>query len=189
MVSRRRPGSSIRGSARARDDAALARPPPRWSSERRSRFDRGRAWGGTCVADREQNTPSGDGKNTGNSACLRIPGMSTRGRPPSWTSRSPQVERLLALVRGGNDVVTAAAAVGLPRASWYRLLRREPELQAQLEQARALGEGAVVAALFAEAQRGNWRAACEWLSLVHPERWGHPLDPRRRRGSEPQPGS
>ena len=87
---------------------------------------------------------------------------------------------MLLLVQGGNHLVTATAAAGVSRATFYRLLDREPSLQAELAQARALGESAAVRALF-EGARDDWRCAAKWLELVAPQRWGHPLDPRRRR--------
>lgn len=90
-------------------------------------------------------------------------------------------DQLVALLRAGNYVTTAARAVGISRKLFYDWMDRgesalpvdEPyrDLRERVELARAEGEARNVAAI-AAAARENWQAAAWLLERQYPERWG-----------------
>jgi hypothetical protein len=84
---------------------------------------------------------------------------------------------LVLMLRAGNYVVTACAAVGISRRTFEMWCGRgEPEYQTfrkRVEKARAEGEARNVAAI-ARAATKDWHAAAWLLERQHPERWARP---------------
>jgi len=91
------------------------------------------------------------------------------------------VDQLVALLKAGNYVSTAAQAVGISRPLFYQWLKRGEsdapadaeyvELRKRVEHARAEAEARNVA-LIANSARENWQAAAWLLERQHPDRWG-----------------
>lgn len=89
--------------------------------------------------------------------------------------------KLVASLREGNYVPTAAKAAGISRSVFYKWLARgksnapedKPyrELRERVEHARAEGEAALVARI-ANRATADWRAAAWILERQYPERWG-----------------
>ena len=91
-------------------------------------------------------------------------------------------EKLLAYVRAGAYLETAAAACGLSSRTvreWVRVGARASrgdlrDFFTQYEQARALGELRHVG-IIAKAAETEWTAAAWWLERSRPARWGRQL--------------
>jgi transposase len=102
-----------------------------------------------------------------------------RGRPLKLT---PEVaDRIVGLVRAGNDVKTACGAAGVPRRSVTRWLARYPWFRERVDRARAEGEASLVTRLALAARDDPW-AAAKLLELAYPEHW---TLPRLRRPPDP----
>jgi transposase len=89
--------------------------------------------------------------------------------------------RIVAVLRAGGTIASAAVTTGAGERSVYRWLdrgRRDGPQNARhvkfaraVEQARAEGEAQRIATLIA-ATRMDWRAAAWFLEREYPERWG-----------------
>lgn len=127
------------------------------------------------------------------------------GRPPKLTDTV--VERLVAILKVGGYVETAAAAVGVSKQTLYNWLERgdpagakkadEPfrAFRQQLEQARAEGEAVLVTRIQIAGQK-DWKANAWMLERINPGIWagprgraianvGHPDDPPGAAGIDP----
>ncbi len=100
------------------------------------------------------------------------------GRKPALT---PEVhEKIVAVVKGGSLIETAAAVAGVSRSAVYRWLERgrdgeEPyaAFEQAVAQAKAEGESRNVM-LIARAGAKDWRAAAWLLARQNPEKYGQP---------------
>ena len=109
-------------------------------------------------------TTNGNGKHPG-------------GRPTKLDKDT--IDRIIALVRAGNYVETAAAAAGISKDTLYAWLRLGARQQTGL--AREFSDAMVKATAEAEAlaltrisaaAREQWQAAAWMLERKHPDRWG-----------------
>jgi hypothetical protein len=102
-----------------------------------------------------------------------VPSAASRrpGRPLTLT---PEIaDRIVGLVRAGNDVKTACAVAGVPRRSVTRWLGRYPWFRERVDRARAEGEASLVSGLAVAARDDPW-AAAKLLELAYPEHWALP---------------
>lgn len=106
-----------------------------------------------------------------------------RGRP---TKLTPAVaDRVVELVRGGNYVEVAAAAVGVARSTVFDWMRRGArgkrgayrDFSVAIEKAQAEAEMGLLGLIDKAADKGVWTAAAWRLERMHPERWGRPTRP------------
>ena len=107
----------------------------------------------------------------------------SRGRRPPRLD-SPAVQHLLAALKAGAYVQTAAQAAGLGERTVYRWLERGQaeeqegtqgdywQLWQAIETARFIAQSKALGAIQAAAERGQWRAAAWWLERAHPRQWG-----------------
>lgn len=105
------------------------------------------------------------------------------GRKPKLDERL--TEQLVQLLKSGNYVETAIAAVGLSKSTFYEWLERgdhervaqadEPYrvFREKVEHARAEGEATNVLRI-ARAAAEDWKAAAWMLERQFPDRWGRP---------------
>jgi hypothetical protein len=92
--------------------------------------------------------------------------------------------QLVTMLRAGNVIHVACAAVGIDQRSYQRWMqrgrtgrqadRRHREFRVQVEQALAEAEARAVAQV-ARAAGEDWRAAAWWLERQFPDRWGRQL--------------
>jgi hypothetical protein len=90
-------------------------------------------------------------------------------------------DRIAQMLRAGNYVEVACAAVGVNRCTFYDWYARGEEgvpglykdFRERVDQARAEGEARNVA-LVAKAASRTWQAAAWMLERQYPERWGRP---------------
>ena len=99
------------------------------------------------------------------------------GRPSKLT---PEIQdRIVAAIRAGNYVETAARHAGIDPATFYRWMERGAkersgkyrEFRKAVEKARADAEVRHVA-IIAQAATKRWEAAAWWLERSFPDRWG-----------------
>jgi hypothetical protein len=93
-------------------------------------------------------------------------------------------DRLVAMLRAGNVIHVACAAVGIDQRSYQRWMQRggtgakadarHREFRIQVERALAEAEARAVAQV-ARAAGEDWRAAAWWLERQFPDRWGRQL--------------
>lgn len=100
------------------------------------------------------------------------------GRP---TALTPEIHnRVIAYIKAGGYVETAAAAAGVNKSTLYNWLKRGAKEDAgiyrdfseSVEKAMAEAEMIDVARINKAAQDGVWQAAAWRLERKHPDRWG-----------------
>ena len=89
-------------------------------------------------------------------------------RPTKLTDA--RVERILAALRAGNYLETAAHLAGVSPSTLHEWRKRFPEFSEAVEKARAEAEAANVAVI-REATTSHWQAAAWWLERSFPGRW------------------
>lgn len=80
-------------------------------------------------------------------------------------------ERICMLIRAGNTIEVAAAAVGLSPNTVWQWLQRRKDFKAAVDTARGEAETILVMQVQRAAGQGSWRAACWLLERQWPERW------------------
>lgn len=111
--------------------------------------------------------------------------MAKLGRPEKLT---PELQsKIVAFIRAGGYIETAAAAAGISKVTFYEWLKRGAgqakgsyrDFANAVEKAAAESEMADVARINKAAQDGVWQAAAWRLERKYPERWG-----RKERGQD-----
>jgi len=119
--------------------------------------------------------------------------MAKGGAP---TKLTPELQtKIVAFIRAGGYVETAAAAAGINKSTFYDWLKRGAaqkagpyrEFSDAVEKAAAESEMADVARINKAAQDGVWQAAAWRLERKFPERWGRKerTDPAAGGGDTP----
>jgi hypothetical protein len=87
-------------------------------------------------------------------------------------------KRICDLIRAGNQVSVAVAAVGVTDEAFAAAVEDVPEFGAAVDLARAEAESILVTRVAKAASGGSWQAAAWLLERAAPERWGKAVDRR-----------
>ena len=82
-----------------------------------------------------------------------------------------QCTKALEIIRAGNYECVAAKAVGIGKQGFSDYKRRHPDFKAQVNEAVAEAEQAMVNTIVVGAMTGDWKAASFYLERKHPDRW------------------
>lgn len=97
------------------------------------------------------------------------------------TKLTPEVvEKIVAAIRAGSYVETAASYAGVSKSSLYEWLKKGAtekdgpfrEFSIAVEQAMAHADVRDISVIAAAAQKGVWQAAAWRLERKHPDQWG-----------------
>jgi transposase len=91
------------------------------------------------------------------------------GRPSKLTDE--RAELVLAALRAGNHLTTAARYAGIAESTLHAWRRRSPEFSAAVDKARADAEARMVGVVMKAASE-HWQAAAWWLERSFPDRYG-----------------
>jgi transposase len=108
-----------------------------------------------------------------------MPEARTAGRK---TKRTPEVEKAITdALRVGASRKDAAAAAGVSERTFYEWMGHFPQFSQAVTRAEGQCAARMTARIYQEAtaERGDWKAALEWLKRRRRDEWGDSIDVRK----------